>query len=99
MKALNLKDLKPGMSRVNMTVKVLKNPEETQIVTSGGVEHKILELEVGDESGSIKLVLWDERILSNLRTGDLIKVENGFVTSFKGVWRVNIGRYGTSAKV
>jgi replication factor A1 len=95
---MEVRDLKPGMSRVSMTVKVLENPEETQTITSGGVDHKILELEVGDESGSIKLVLWDERILSNLRAGDLIRVENGFVTSLRGVWRVNVGRYGTLAR-
>lgn len=82
-----------------MTVKVLKTSEGIQTVTSGGVEHQILELEVGDQSGSIRLVLWDERIISDLKKGDSVKIENGFVTSFKGIWRVNVGRYGTVARV
>lgn len=99
MKVLDIKDLKPGMSRVNLTVKVLKTPEGTQTVTSGGVERQILELEVGDQSGSIRLVLWDEKIVSDLKEGDAVKIENGFVTSFKGVWRVNVGRYGTLTRV
>jgi len=87
------------MSRVNLTVKVLKAPESVQTVTSGGVEHQILELEVGDKSGSIRLVLWDEKIIPDLKEGDTVKIENGFVTSFKGVWRVNVGRYGTLKRV
>jgi replication factor A1 len=96
---LNISDLKLGMSHVNITVKVLNASDSKQVVKSAGVDHEILELEMGDMSGSIKLVLWDEKIISNLKTGDKIKIENGFVTSFKGVWRINVGRYGEAKKV
>jgi len=92
-------DLKPGMSHVNMTVKVLEVSESKQMVTSAGVEHEILELNVGDKSGSIKLVLWDEKIIPDLKTDDKVKIENGFVTSFKGAWRINVGRYGEAKKI
>jgi len=54
---------------------------------------------VGDKSGSIKLVLWDEKIMPDLKTGDKVKIENGFVTSFKGAWRINVGRYGEAKKI
>jgi len=87
------------MSHVNMTVKVLEVSESKQMVTSAGVEHEILELNVGDKSGSIKLVLWDEKIISDLKLGDKVKIENGFVTSFKGAWRINVGRYGEAKKI
>lgn len=83
------------MRSVNIAVKVLSISESKQVVTSAGVDHEILELEVGDKSGSIRLVLWDERISTDLKEGDMVKVENGFVTSFKGVWRINVGRYGS----
>lgn len=96
---MNVKELRPGMSHVNITLTVLNNVEPKQIVTSAGVDHEILELEAGDKSGSIKLVLWDEKIIPDLKKGDTVKIENGFVTSFKGSWRINVGRYGTIAKV
>lgn len=80
-----------------MTVKVLEVSESRQMVTSAGVEHEILELNVGDKSGSIKLVLWDEKIIP-LKVGDTVKIENGFVTSFRGAWRINVGRYGNITK-
>ena len=95
---MNVRDLKPGMSHVNMTVKVLSTSESKQVVTSAGIDHEILELEVGDKSGSIKLVMWDEKIILDLEEGDTVKIENGFVTSFKGVWRINVGRYGNVTK-
>jgi len=96
---LNVKDLRPGMSHVNIALMVLDRVEPKQVVTSAGVDHEIVELEAGDNSGSIKLVLWDEKIIPELRKGDTVKIENGFVTSFKGSWRINVGRYGTIAKV
>jgi len=96
---LNVHDLKPGMSHVNITVMVMNVSESKQVVTSAGVDHEILELEVGDKSGSIKLVLWDEKIIPDLKTGDKLKIENGFVTSFKGAWRINVGRYGEAKKI
>jgi len=94
-----VRDLKPGMSHVNIAVKVLEVSESKQMVTSAGIEHEILELNVGDKSGSIKLVLWDEKIIPDLKTGDQVKIENGFVTSFKGAWRINVGRYGEAKKI
>jgi len=87
------------MSHVNVIVNVLSTSESKQVVTSAGVDHEILELEVGDKSGSIKLVLWDEKIILGLKKGEKIKIENGFVTSFKGAWRINVGRYGEAKKI
>lgn len=88
----------PGMSNVNMKLKVLEVSEPEQVITGKGVEHKILELEVGDETGTIKLVLWDDKVVP-LKVGDVVQVENGFVSSFKGEWRINIGKYGEVNKV
>lgn len=96
---LNVRELKPGMSHVNMKVKILNISDSRQVVTSVGVNHEILELEVGDKSGSIRVVLWDEKIIPDLKNDDMVKIENGFVTSFKGTWRINVGRYGTITKV
>ncbi len=91
-KHLNVRDLMPGMSSVNMKLKVLDVSEPDQIITGKGVEHKILELEAGDETGTIKLILWDDKVIP-VKVGDLIQIENGFVSSFKGEWRINVGKY------
>ena len=95
---MNIRDLKPGMNHVSMKVRVLNISEAKHVTTGKGVEHEILELEVGDETGSIALVLWDEKILS-VKVGDILRVENGFVTSFKGEWRINVGKFGEVVKI
>jgi len=86
------------MDHVTIKVKVLGTSEPKQITTGTGIEHEILETKVEDETGSMVLVLWDEKIIS-LEVGDALKIENGFVTSFKGEWRINVGKYGEVAKV
>ncbi len=86
------------MSSVNIRVTVSEILKPKQIITGKGVEHEILEAKVEDETGAITLVLWDEKILP-LKVGDVLQIGNGFVTSFKGKWRINVGKYGEITKV
>jgi len=86
------------MNHVNIRVRVLSVSEPKQITTGTSIEHEILEAKVEDETGSTALVLWDEKIIP-IKVGDALQIENGFVTSFKGEWRINVGKYGEVAKV
>jgi len=95
---LDIRDLKPGMGNINMKVKVSNISKSKQIITGAGVDHEIVELEVQDETGSITVVLWDDKIIP-IKVGDTLQIKNGFVTSFKGVWRINVGKYGNAAKI
>ena len=95
---MNISELKPGMDRMNIKVKVLNISEPKQIITGTGIKHDILEGEIEDETGSMMLVLWNEKILP-IKVGDTLQIENGFVSSFKGKWRINIGKYGDVTKI
>ena len=95
---MNIRDLKPGMNHVNIRVRVLSVSKSKQVTTVTGIEHEILEAKVEDETGSITLVLWDEKI-SSINVEEVLQIENGFVTSYKGEWRINVGKYGKIAKV
>jgi replication factor A1 len=48
---------------------------------------------VADETGSIKLTLWNEQI-DQVNVGDNIKIENGYITSFKSELQLNVGKFG-----
>jgi len=58
-----------------------------------GSAHKVCDALVGDETGVVYLTLWDDNI-AKVNEGDSIRVENGYVTLFKGNIRLNIGKYG-----
>ena len=58
-----------------------------------GSPHKVCDALVGDETGVVYLTLWDDNI-EKVNEGDTVRIENGYVTLFKGNIRLNIGKYG-----
>ena len=96
---MQIKDLRVGMKRVTITA-VVGSVSETREVQSKytGKIHKVATAVVSDDSGKINLVLWNEQI-EMISPGDKIKVENGYVSTFRGTKQLNIGRYGKLSKV
>lgn len=87
-------DLTPQSKAVNVTAKVVSKTEIREIpMGRDGSPHKVSDALIGDETGVVYLTLWDENI-EKVNEGDTIRVENGYVTLFKGNIRLNIGKYG-----
>ena len=87
-------ELTPQSKAVNVTAKVVSKSEVREIpMGRDGSPHKVCDALVGDETGTVYLTLWDENI-DKVNEGDTIRVENGYVTLFKGNIRLNIGKYG-----
>jgi replication factor A1 len=87
-------DLTPESKAVNVTAKVVSKTEIREIpMGRDGSAHKVSDALVGDETGVVYLTLWDDNI-EKVNEGDTVRVENGYVTLFKGNIRLNIGKYG-----
>ena len=87
-------DLTPQSKAVNVTAKVVSKTEIREIpMGRDGSPHKVSDALVGDETGVVYLTLWDDNI-EKVNEGDSLRVENGYVTLFKGNIRLNIGKYG-----
>ncbi len=87
-------DLTPQSRAVNVTAKVVSKSEIREIpMGRDGSAHKVCDALVGDETGVVYLTLWDDNI-TKVNEGETIRVENGYVTLFKGNIRLNIGKYG-----
>jgi len=87
-------ELTPQSRAVNVTAKVASKSEVRDIpMGRDGAAHKVCDALVGDETGSIYLTLWDDNI-EKVNENDTVRVENGYVTLFKGNMRLNIGKYG-----
>jgi len=87
-------ELTPQSRAVNVTAKVVSKSEIREIpMGRDGSAHKVCDALVGDETGSVYLTLWDDNI-EKVKDGDSVRVENGYVTLFKGNMRLNIGKYG-----
>jgi replication factor A1 len=87
-------ELTPQSRAVNVTAKVVSKSEIREIpMGRDGSAHKVCDALVGDETGVVYLTLWDDNI-SKVNEEDTVRIENGYVTLFKGNIRLNIGKYG-----
>jgi replication factor A1 len=92
---LNVKDLRNGMKRVSVEAKVVEKGTPRQVKSRYKDEtYTVADAVIADETGSIKLTLWNEQI-DQVDVNNTVKIENGYVTSFKGEIQLNVGRYGT----
>jgi replication factor A1 len=90
-------ELTPQSRAVNVTAKVVSKSEIRDIpMGRDGSAHRVCDALVGDETGSIYLTLWDDNI-EKVNEEDTLRIENGYVTLFKGNMRLNIGKYGKMA--
>ncbi len=91
---MNVAQLGPNMKNVDLTVKVVGIREEREVTSrKDGQTHRLVEVLVGDESGTVILSLWDERA-DQVKAGDVLKIENGYTTVIRGHLRLNVGKYG-----
>ncbi len=97
-KTLKVSDLHIGSRSVTMDLKVADKLAERQITSrADGSSHRVAEAVVGDDSGCILLTMWDT-LIDEVQPSDVLKLENGFVSLFRGSMRLNVGRYGKLTK-
>ncbi len=91
---MKIGELQSGMKRVEIEASVVDKGAPRQVKARFGDEmFNVADAIVQDDSGSIKLTLWNEQI-DQVNIGDNIKIENGYVTSFKGEIQLNVGKFG-----
>lgn len=91
---MKVQELRVGSQRVNIDLKVVEKLEERAVTfRADGSQHRVADVLVGDESGCIILTLWDD-VIDQVKTGDTLRIENGYISVFKSTLRLNVGRYG-----
>lgn len=83
---------------ISIRVRIISKHPPRYVKTRDGKEHKVVEAEVGDRTGMVILTLWDEQA-DKVNEGDVVDIKNGYVSSFRGQLRLNIGKYGEITKV
>jgi replication factor A1 len=83
---------------VDIRVRIITIGKIRSVTTKNGMQHTVVDVLVGDRTGTISLTLWDSQ-LALISEGDLIDITHGYVNKFKGWLRLNIGKYGNIEKV
>ncbi len=86
-------DLRPGLSAVETAVRVLRagKPRELRSGT------QVATLVVGDETGTIRLDLWDDKaeLARQVRPGDVLLIRNAYVKERFGTLILSVGKLGS----
>jgi len=93
-KELKVNEVIPGLSSVNLNAKVINNFGVRNFDT-GSRKGRVTNLVIGDETGIIRLVIWDEKLIdlieNELSIGDIIKVKGAYVRENSGMGELHLG--------
>ncbi len=93
-RSFHIMDLRSGMKKIELKAKVLEIAEPVLVFTRFGTYASVANAVIGDETGTIKLCLWNEQIES-ISVGDTVWIRNANMSSFKGERQLRIGKKGT----
>ena len=82
------------MRRVDVEAKVIQKSDTREVTSRYNNEtYRVADAVIKDDTGTIKLTLWNEQI-NQVNIDDTVKIENGYIRSFRGEIQLNAGRYG-----
>ena len=91
-KMVKISELTIGQGKADVEAEV-KSIEEPRVFNKFGRELKVANAIVSDDSGEIKLTLWNQDI-EKVKVGSKIKITNGFVNEFQGEKQLTSGKFG-----
>ena len=88
-------ELKDGMKDVDVEGEILEKgvAREVRSKRRRWQTLSVANAGFGDNFGRIVLVLWNKQI-KQVKVGDRMRVENGYVTPYRGIKQLNVGRAG-----
>ncbi len=86
-----IRDLRFGMKRIDIKARVLDVPKATVVYTRYGEYARVTNALIADETGAIKLCLWNERVNAIL-VDSVVQITNANVTKFRGENQLSLGR-------
>jgi len=82
------------MKRLDIEGKITDKSETREVTSRYKNEtYKVASAVIADETGTVKLTLWNEQI-DQVNVGNIVKIVNGYVSSFRGEIQLNIGKFG-----
>lgn len=90
---MKISELKAGTGNVNVEGEIAKLEEARDVVSKFGKKLRVANATLKDDSGEITLSLWGDDI-EKVQEGARVRVENGWVSEFKGAMQLSAGKYG-----
>lgn len=92
-KRYKVKEIMAGLRGVELVGKIIKK-YETRTFNKNGREGKVASMLIGDETGVLRIVLWDENHIKQaeqMQENDIIKVINAYAKENQGFREIHLG--------
>src|SRR3989344_4799072 len=92
-KTLKIKEVRAGLNSVNVLGKIV-NINEIRTFQKNNRQGRIGSLLLGDETGTIRIVIWDEKLIDlikDMRQGDVLKISNAYSKENNGFRELHLG--------
>ena len=97
-KNLKIDELLVGMKGINITAEIVDIPPARLVYTKWGTQVLVSNVKIADETGTIKLGLWNNQI-ETVHVGDKVEIKNCSVTKFADEPQLKIERKGTLSAI
>ncbi len=72
-------------------IESISEPRTVNLKTGG--QAQVADAQLKDETGQIKLSLWDAQI-KMVKQGSKVRIENGYISTFRGENALNVAKFG-----
>ena len=87
---MKIAEIKLGMNEISVEGKITDISEPRRVQTRYG-PRSVADATLKDETGTIKLSLWEENI-TTVNIGDKVKISSAYITEFRNQLQLNIPR-------
>ncbi|SNR59063.1 single-stranded DNA binding protein [Halorubrum vacuolatum] len=96
-----VEDLTLGASDVDLVGKVLDTGSMRTFSRDDGSEGRVANLTVGDETGRVRVTMWDDKadLVEKFEAGETVEVGDGYVRERDGDLELHVGDRGTVERV
>ena len=89
---MEVKDVQANQGNIDLVVEVVSK-EEPRTFEKFGKEGRVCNAKVKDETGELKLTLWNEDV-DKVNVGDKIHLENGWCSEYRDEKQLSSGKFG-----
>jgi len=89
---MNISEIQARQGKIDVEAEVISKDEPREFEKSGN-KGKVCNCTIKDDSGNIKLTLWDDHC-DKVKIGDKVKITNGYCNEFQGEKQLTAGKFG-----
>jgi len=102
MNSQKITDIKDGMGDINLCGRVVDVADVCTFIRKDGTEGRVCNITIGDETGKIRVPLWDDKtdLTKEISFDDSIEIINGYAreNNFNNQVEIQVGNHGVIKK-